>query len=73
MGALFDHFKHGLSATLIGVRRAGEQKIAINPALNENVAAGDTLYYIAAERLPEKRCFDVKITEREALGECLTS
>lgn len=73
VGAPFDHFKHGLSATLIGVRRAGEQKIAINPALNENVAAGDTLYYIAAERLPEKRCFDVKITEREALGECLTS
>lgn len=72
-GALFDHFKHELAATLIGVRRTGEQKIAINPGLNENVAAGDTVYYIAAERLPEKRCFDVKVTGREGLGECLTN
>jgi len=73
VGALFDHFKHSLAATLIGVRRNGEQKIAINPALDENVAAGDVLYYIAEERLPEKRCFDVKLTDREALGECLTN
>lgn len=71
LGALFDHFKHELSATLIGVRRAGEQKIDINPGLEENVAGGDTLYYIAAERLDEMRCFDIKHTDREDLGECL--
>lgn len=73
IGALFDHFKHGLSATLIGVRRDGEQKIDINPGLDQNVARGDTLYYISAERLDDDRCFDIKITDREDLGECLPS
>ncbi|MCW8127132.1 potassium channel family protein [Microbulbifer halophilus] len=71
VGALFDHFKHGLSATLVGVRRDGEQKIDINPGLDENVVRGDTLYYIAAARLDDERCFDIKITDREDLDECL--
>lgn len=73
VGNLFDHFKHKLSATLIGVRRDGEQKIDINPGLDENVARGDTLYYISAERLEDDRCFDIEITDREGLGECLPS
>lgn len=71
--ALFDHFKHNLAATLIGVRRSGEQKIDINPGLDENVARGDTLYYISAERLDEKRCFDIGLINREDLSECLPS
>ena len=71
IGALFDHFKHDLAATLIGVRRDGEQKIEINPSLDENVAPGDTLYYISAERLDEKRCFDIKKMDMEGLSECL--
>ncbi|MFD1216442.1 potassium channel protein [Microbulbifer celer] len=78
VGALFDHFKHNLSATMIGVRHKGEEKIAINPGLDENVSTGDSLYYIAAKRLPEQRCFDVPSsgndkTDRDKLGECLTN
>ncbi|WP_299592323.1 ion channel [uncultured Microbulbifer sp.] len=73
VGALFDHFKHGLSATLLGVRRTGEQKIAINPALNEHVTAGDTVYYIAEKRLPESQCFAVKVSDREDRDECLAN
>jgi len=73
VAALFDHFKHKLAATLIGVRRSGQQKIDINPGLDENVAGGDTLYYIAAERLDEQQCFAIKLTDTEGLGECLPS
>lgn len=73
VAGLFDRFKHELAATLIGVRRAGEQKIDINPGLDERVVKGDTLYYISAERLDEKRCFDIEVTDREGLGECLPS
>ncbi|MBB3063447.1 ion channel [Microbulbifer rhizosphaerae] len=73
VGGLFDHFKHNLAATLIGVRRAGEQKVDINPALDETVEKGDTLYYISAERLDEKRCFAIKNQAMEATTECSPS
>lgn len=72
-GALFDHFKHALSATLLGVRRSGEQKIDINPALNAQVKAGDTVYYIAEQRLPANRCFEVKAADKEGQSACLAN
>ncbi|BBM02911.1 potassium channel family protein [Microbulbifer sp. GL-2] len=72
-GALFDHFKQNLSATLIAVRPRDVVKIDVNPALTDRVGNGDMLYYISAKRLDEKRCFDIKIDEGEGAGTCLPS
>ena len=72
-GALFDHFKHTLSATLLGVRHSGAQNIEINPALSALVTSGDTVYYIAAERIPAGRCFDVNVSDEEGVDECLAN
>ncbi|WP_020407395.1 potassium channel protein [Hahella ganghwensis] len=54
---LFDHFKHNLSATLIGVRRNGNANIDINPPLSGMIDQGDCIYYIAEKRLSAAQCF----------------
>ena len=54
--ALFDRFKHELSATFIGVKHKNKQNIDINPPLDETLTEGDTLYYIASKRL--SKCFE---------------
>ncbi|MCO1333323.1 ion channel [Microbulbifer sp. OS29] len=70
VGELFDHFKRELSATLIAVRRKGVVKIDVNPGLTDQVSQGDMLYYISANRLDGKACFDIKSNE-EGVGTCL--
>ncbi|MEW5250040.1 potassium channel family protein [Microbulbifer discodermiae] len=71
IAALFDRFKRDLSATLIAVRRPDQVKIDVNPALTARVGKGDMLYYIAAQRLDEKQCFDIKTQVEEGVGQCL--
>jgi voltage-gated potassium channel len=61
-GELFTHFKTQLGATLIGIRPEGEQKIKINPGLDEQISKGTTVYYIAAQRLDQGYCFDLPST-----------
>jgi voltage-gated potassium channel len=59
IATLFDHFKHNLAATLIGLRRQGVETIDLNPSLDGDVESGDTLYYIARGRLKEQSCFAI--------------
>lgn len=58
-GDLFDHFKHNLTATIIGLRKGAEEHILINPDMKETVRAGDVLYYINEKRVNERECFDL--------------
>lgn len=55
---LFQHFRTGLSATLLGVKPVGSNEIALNP-YGISVAKGDVLYYIAPHRLSEEQCFSI--------------
>lgn len=48
---LFHQFKHDYHATLIGLADQGSDDIQVNPALNQSVHIGSTLYYIAAQRI----------------------
>lgn len=52
LAELFDHLKHHCQATLIAVRPREQHQVELNPALDRLVQPGDTLYYIAARRLP---------------------
>ncbi len=58
-GKLFDHLKHNLTATIIGLRKGNEANLLINPDMSEIVRAGDTLYYINEKRVDEHACFDL--------------
>lgn len=55
--SLFQQVKSRCSATLIALRHQGESSIRLNPALDEPLNPGDTLYYIAAKRLTHDECF----------------
>ncbi|WP_315980981.1 hypothetical protein [Aliamphritea spongicola] len=48
---LFLKLKEEYAATLIGVSSQGYDAIELNPALDQSVAPGSTLYYIADERI----------------------
>ncbi|AJQ92070.1 potassium channel family protein [Gynuella sunshinyii] len=48
---LFNTFKERYEATLIGLARAGTKTLQLNPALNDQIQPGDTLYYIAEGRI----------------------
>lgn len=50
---VFVMLKQRHNATLVGVRKAGHEKITVNADHDDHVEAGDTLYYIAASRLGE--------------------
>lgn len=54
---LFDHFKHQLSATIIGIKVAGQGAVSVNPDLDHPVCLGDTIYYINERRLSAEECF----------------
>lgn len=54
---LFEHFKQQLSATLIGIQPLDCERMILNPDLDQPVQAGDTLFYIAAQRLTASQCF----------------
>jgi len=62
-GDLFDHFKHNLTATIIGLRKGGSEHIMINPDMKDRVEAGDTLYYINEKRVNERECFDLPVSK----------
>jgi len=49
--ALFEGFKSRHNATLIGVAENPRQAIAINPELDRLVRGGETIYYIAKQRI----------------------
>lgn len=57
LAPLFDHFKHKLGATIIGVKRKNEHELYLNPPLDHNLECGDSIYYIAENRLLAKDCF----------------
>ncbi len=48
---VFLEFKVRAGATIIGMRRHGEDKVSLNPDLSTMVYPGDTLYYISDERI----------------------
>ncbi len=48
---LFLTLKEQYAATLIGISSQGYDAIELNPALDQSVAPGSTLYYIADERI----------------------
>lgn len=50
VGTLFNQLKHEYDTTLIGIDKG--EGITLNPSLQTEVAPGDRLFYIAAERLP---------------------
>ncbi|MEH6348301.1 MAG: ion channel [Bermanella sp.] len=54
---LFNDFKKGHQATLIGVKQDGKNHIDLNPNLNSLVNKEDVLYYISQKRLLGSECF----------------
>ncbi len=54
---LFEHFKRDLSATLIGFQQQDQPCISLNPSLDARIHSGDTVFYIAAQRLTSAQCF----------------
>lgn len=48
---LLVHFKKNNNATIMGVRKKGEEKITVNAPLEMNIHEGDTIYYVAPARL----------------------
>lgn len=49
--SLFSHLKESYEATLIGIAPEGVAGIHLNPALDQSVSPGSTIYYIADERI----------------------
>lgn len=61
-GAVFDHFKHTLTATVIGMRVPSGDRILVNPDMEARVEKGSTLYYINERRLTEQESFGPLLT-----------
>lgn len=55
--SLFYHLKSSFDCTVIGIKRASDKSISINPSLDETLHSGDTLFYIAEKRLQSGQCF----------------
>ncbi|MEM9300774.1 MAG: potassium channel family protein [Pseudomonadota bacterium] len=49
---LFTAMKEAYDAILIGVSRPDSREIRLNPRLDETIDPGETIYYIADERIP---------------------
>ncbi len=52
---IFLRFKEDVDGTIVGLRKVGEDDIILNPPLSQSAAGGDTIYYIADERIEFKR------------------
>lgn len=48
---VFTQFKRDHNATVVGVRKRGDEKITVNASAQLRIESGDTIYYIAAQRL----------------------
>ncbi len=48
---LFNGLKRQYGATLIATRANGTTKITLNPTLSQTLASGDTVFYIASQRI----------------------
>lgn len=54
---VFARFKNDFKATIIAIKQKESNRIDLNPALDYPLVKGDTLFYIASDRLPPQKCF----------------